>query len=104
MGPPPKPPLRPIVYAGNFLWTPALGQLKIIEDGAIGVDENGVIIFILDDVKTELRVVTKSPGLGVSRVKLREEVARHGLKDGEWDLVEGGSDGLDWWFPGFVGT
>ncbi|KAE9992229.1 hypothetical protein EG327_009727 [Venturia inaequalis] len=45
-----SPPLKTI-FVGPFVHCKALDQLDICEDGAIGVDENGVIAFIERDVE-----------------------------------------------------
>lgn len=101
MGPSKKSSLLRTLYVGNFLWTPSLGQLQVLENAVIGVDENGIIAFILEGGEDE----PLEPARGSGDVQLRftflEKVRRHGWKDGEWDCVVGGKG---WWFPGFVGA
>lgn len=42
----PIPPLQKTIYTGTFISTPSLGSLRVLENHAVGVDENGVIKFI----------------------------------------------------------
>ena len=46
------PPLQKTIYTGTFIHTPSLTHLKILENTAVGVDEDGIIAFIerLDDL------------------------------------------------------
>ncbi len=103
MGPSKKLPLKRTLYTGNFLWTPSLGRLKVLEKAVIGVDENGTIAFIIEGGEDE----PMEPAQGSGNVQLQfsflEKVRRHGWKDGEWDCVVGGNGGAGWWFPGFIG-
>ncbi len=104
MSPPKKSPLKRILYIGNFLWTPSLGQLKVLENAVIGVDENGTIAFALKGGGDEPIEPAQVSGDVQLRCPFLEKVRQHGWKDGEWDWVVGGKGGTGWWFPGFIGA
>jgi len=104
MSPSKQSPLTRTLYTGNFLWTPSLGQLKVLEKAVIGVDENGTIAFILENGEDEPMESARGSGDVQLRFPLLEKVRRHGWKDGEWDCVVGGNGGTGWWFPGFIGA
>ena len=84
MEPQVKIPLQRTVYTGTFLHTPSLGELVVLENASIGVDEHGIIAFVAktsEELQTELH--TKG-----------------------WDDpvdVAGKQDGTGWFFPGFLG-
>ena len=99
-----KPPPKRTLYVGNFVWTPSLGQLKVLENAAVGVDENGIIAFIIADMDIDSQPdgwESCSPQL---QSILREAVAKCGWKGNDWDLMIRSRNGLEWWFPGFVGA
>lgn len=104
MGPSKESQLTRTVYTGNFLWTPSLGQLKVLENAVIGVDDSGTIAFILECGEDE--PVETAPGSGDLELRFMflEKVRQHGWKDGEWNCVVGGKGGRGWWFPGFIGA
>lgn len=80
------PPLRKTIYTGTFISSPSLsvGELSVLENKALGVDESGVVVWIED----------WDGGIGGDG----EEVVR----DGEvWRVLRAGRN--EWWFPGFVG-
>jgi len=87
MSPPKKSPLKRILYIGNFLWTPSLGQLKVLENAVIGVDENGTIAFALKGGGDEPIEPAQVSGDVQLRCPFLEKVRQHGWKDGEWDRV-----------------
>lgn len=84
------------IYAGTFIHTPTLGELCVLEDARVGVNEEGVIEWI------ERRKQGKEPG-GEDGAEELVEGRKWG--DGEMETVEveGGDDGYGWYFPGFVG-
>lgn len=84
-------PLRKTIYTGTFIHTPTLGKLEIIENGAIGVDESGII-----------RFVENVPGNGDLDVVAKRAAKGHGWADGV-DVVACGGGRSTFWFPGFVG-
>lgn len=69
---------QPRRYAGKFIHTPSLGQLEILDNTIIAVDERGVIREIVRDGQ-----------------KMTEEYAG-------WESIDWEGDGR-FWFPGFVG-
>ena len=78
MTPSEKPPLRCTLYTGTFLYTPSLRPLEVFDNAAIGVDENGVIAFILEDVgKASYPSIEGSQDV-LSRSMFQEKVKRHG--------------------------
>ena len=104
MAPIRKPSLNRTLYVGNFVWTPSLGQLKVLENAAVGVDNGGIIAFILEDVDIDPQPddwESCSPQL---RSMLTEAVAKYGWKGEDWDCMIRSRNGLEWWFPGFVGA
>lgn len=46
-------PVEKTIYLGAFAHCVALAELEIVEDGAIGVDEQGVISFVEKEVDVE---------------------------------------------------
>lgn len=104
MGPSKKSPLKRTLYIGNFLWTPSLGQLKVLENAVIGVDESGVMAFVLEGGEIDPMEPARGSGDVQMRFPFLEKVRQHGWKDGEWECVVGGKGGRGWWFPGFVGA
>ena len=83
---PPKPPQRTIYY-GTFIHNISLTELEILENAAIGVDENGNIAFV-EKNRTEV-------------ADLDRVVEERGWA--EYDVVRGDGGGCRFWFPGFVG-
>lgn len=85
------PPLKRTIYTGTFIHTPTPGYLEIIENGAIGVDENGIIIFVVKLLENhQVKVVAK-------------RVAETYGWDHGADVVACGHGRSSFWFPGFVG-
>lgn len=84
------PRLRPTIYTGTFIHCPSLDTLEVLEDGAVGVDEDGTIVFVEN---------------GLPRGMIEERARHWGWGDigMGWDLVSHVVDGKGWWFPGFVG-
>ena len=84
-------PLTPTLYTGTFISTPSLSSsLQVLENYAVGVDEEGVIRLVCTlGVETGFQVV--------------KEVEMLGWDLEECKIVEGGKEGNSWWFPGFVG-
>lgn len=82
-----KQSLQRTVYAGTFIQCLSLTDLDILENAAIGVDENGVIAFIEKDVK--------EPG----GAEVAEQ--KYGWKDSS--IIKGVGDSTAFFFPGFVG-
>jgi guanine deaminase len=75
---------KPKIFLGAFVHCKTQTELEIVENGAIGVDESGVIKFVERDVKS------------LDEVK--------GTADGSWSdaevvTVKKGN----WIFPGFIG-
>ena len=104
MAPIKKPSIKRTLYVGNFVWTPSLGQLKVLENAAVGVDEDGIIAFIFEDVDIDPQFddwESCSPQL---RSMLRKAVEKYGWKGDEWGCMIRSQKGLEWWFPGFVGA
>ena len=62
----------------------------MLENYAVGVDEEGVIRFVCE--------LEGGDGGGV-----KEQVEMLGWDLEECRIVEGGKGGNSWWFPGFVG-
>ena len=87
------------VFTGTFIHTPTLGALEILQDKAVGVDEDGVICFIVDcyksDEDNEIRVIEKFLKKSYWRLK--------GSSDWEYVRKWSGKGVERWWFPGFVG-
>jgi len=82
-----KQSLRKTIYVGTFIRSLSLANLEILEDAAVGVDENGIIAFIEKDVKEpELDEVVEQ---------------KYGWK--EPHTVKGGGDSTAFFFPGFIG-
>ena len=74
------------IFTGTFIHTPNLGELEVLENKAVFV-EDGVIVRIAEE----------------------REVGESALREG-WEVVGlgGGKGGKGkgecrWWFPGFVG-
>ena len=82
-------PLQKTIYTGTFISTPTLDSLSVLENHAIGVDEEGVIKFICK--------------IGTEKDGVKEWMNHSGWKVEEVRWVEGGDGGDSWWFPGFVG-
>ena len=82
-----KQSLQRTIYVGTYIHCLSLTQLELLENAAIGVDENGVISFIEQDMK--------EPGVA--------EVAeqKYGWKDSS--IIKGIGDTTAFFFPGFVG-
>jgi len=89
------PPLKKTIYTGNFVHTPSLGSLSVLEKYAIAVDEEGVIRHI-EQLEPEVEVVDQ-PAKVVAKYLGWEgcEVVRAGRSAADKEGV--------WWFPGFVG-
>lgn len=85
------PRLKRTIYTGTFIHTPTLGNLEIIEYGAVGVDENGII-----------RFVEELPENRRERAVAKRVAEEHGWDDGV-DVVVGWQERSSFWFPGFVG-
>ena len=75
------PSLKRTLYTGTFISTPTPSSLRILENHAVAVDEDGII----------RHVGALEAGDG------RAWVERNWGGEGEWVRGEG------WWFPGFVG-
>ena len=74
--------LRRTIYFGTFIHSKTLQELDIIENGAVGVDENGKIVF-----------VERAAG------SVGSVVAAHGWENAQ---VVKTSD-CQFFFPGFIG-
>lgn len=83
---PPAPPRRTIYY-GTFIHNASLTELEILENAAIGVDENGNIAFV-EKNRTDV-------------ADLDQIVEERGWT--EYDVARGDGEGWRFWFPGFVG-
>lgn len=79
--------LQRTIYVGTFIYCLSLTDLEILENAAIGVDENGIIAFIEKDVK--------EPGVAEVAEK------KYGWKDSS--IIKGVEDSTAFFFPGFVG-
>ena len=95
--PPPSPfsapsPLKKTVYKGTFIHTPTLGVLEVLEDAAVGVDEEGRIVFIDRGGRDG------GDGRGVEQ----EKEGWEGCEVVGCDVGDG-RKGEGFWFPGFVG-
>ena len=94
-------PLTPTLYTGTFISTPSLSSsLQVLENYAVGVDEEGVIRFVceLEGKRGDGNGNGVKEGNGV-----RERVEGMGWRMEDVRVVEGGKGGNSWWFPGFVG-
>ena len=109
-----RPYLKRTIYTGTFLSAPSLGKLDIVEDAAVGVDENGIIVFILKEVAGAFPVEIREGREVEWERDLREKVRKLGWgtqsgadsgesEDQGWEWVKGRRDGMGWYFPGFVG-
>ena len=103
-----KRPLKPTVYTGTFLHTPALCQLEVLQNAAIGVDEHGVIAFIHKDLHSENlssdeKVLSSVQSLGWGE-QCKDEEGIAARSHPSWRCVEGNRDATEWFFPGFIGT
>lgn len=78
-------PISKTIYFGPFVHSTSLAELEICENGAIGVDEKGVIAFVERDVAYD----------GVDEIKRRNQ----GWRDAGVVSVEGNG----FFFPGFIG-
>ena len=79
--------LQRTIYVGTFIHCISLVDLEILENAAIGVEENGIISFVEKDVKeSDLAEVVEQ---------------RYGWK--EVYIVKGDEDSTAFFFPGFVG-
>ena len=79
-------PLRKSLYFGTFIHNVSLPEIEILENTAIGVDENGVILFI---------------ERGIERGYIARIAESHGWT--EWDSYVHQGKRTEFWFPGFVG-
>ncbi|KAF2133343.1 guanine deaminase [Dothidotthia symphoricarpi CBS 119687] len=79
-------PISKTIYLGPFVHSTSLTELEISEQGAIGVDEKGVIAFVERDVAHD----------GVDEIKRRNQ----GWENAEVVSVEGNG----FFFPGFIDT
>lgn len=78
------------IFSGTFVHTPSLGELEVLEDKAVFV-EDGVIVKIEDEsVVGEFK---EGGDEGWEVVRLGYSGDRKGKGVGE----------CRWWFPGFVG-
>ena len=75
--------LRRHIYAGTFIHSKGPSELEICEDGAIGVDEAGRIAWVERDAKI---VEAVSQAHGWSDVSITR------------------NDGVQFFFPGFIGA
>ncbi len=93
------------IYTGTFISTPSLDSLRVLENHAIGVDENGVIRHVapLPPLNSE----DEDPLISVCHVARSWGWGMRPCGDGdgerEWTWVEGGNGRSSWWFPGFIG-
>ncbi|KAL9583018.1 MAG: hypothetical protein Q9212_002964 [Teloschistes hypoglaucus] len=83
--------LKRTIYTGTFIHTPTLGNLEIIENSAIGVDENGIIRFIEE--------LSEDRSVGPAAKHIAQE---HGWDDGVNVVTY--ECRSSFWFPGFVDT
>jgi guanine deaminase len=74
--------LRRTIYFGTFIHSKTLHELDIIENGAIGVDEHGKIVFVERTVESVGSVL-----------------AAHGWENAQ--VVQ--ASGCQFFFPGFIG-
>ena len=81
-------PLRRTVYLGTFIHSKTLGELERFEEAAIGVDENGIITFIEQNLSDLFGLKTR--------------IQRYGWDN--YDLVHAPEETIGFWFPGFVGA
>ena len=81
-------PLQRTIYIGTFIHSLRLDFIEVVEVGAIGVDEKGVIAFVEKDyTSTELDETVKN---------------KHGWE--KWETVRiGDGRSTKFFFPGFVG-
>ncbi|KAL8802350.1 MAG: hypothetical protein Q9200_006608, partial [Gallowayella weberi] len=100
------PRLQKMVYIGNFIHTPTRSALEVLDRGVVGVDEEGVIVFVEKVVRGLYEGVDGDGELDEGR--LREVVERYGWR---WEEVEECVqvarywEGGKWFFvPGFVDT
>jgi hypothetical protein len=77
--------LRRTVYIGTFLSCKSLTDLDVLEDTAVGVNENGVIAFIERGQSGQL------------------EAAAQRLEWNDYSVVRQPDTNIGFWFPGFVG-
>ena len=78
--------LNKSIYFGTFVHNVSLTEVEILENCAVGVDENGVITFVEK---------------GIERGNVGQIAEGHGWT--EWDLHIEGGKGTRFWFPGFIG-
>lgn len=105
---------KPTIYTGTFIHTPLLGELEVLENKAIFVDENGTIVLIAqlnDDWAQNGGLGTK----GAHSVTMEEIFGWvKGLDDSitpisreeKWQIVNNlpiSRGRRRWWFPGFIG-
>ncbi|MCJ1243363.1 hypothetical protein MMC30_000560 [Trapelia coarctata] len=76
------------VYVGTFIHSVSLANLEILENAAIGIEENGIIAFVEKDMKE----------LGLAEVVGQ----KYGWK--EPHIVKGDGRSMSFFFPGFVDT
>ncbi len=91
---------HPTVYTGTFIHTPSLGSLEVLENAAVFVDGNGVIISIIENVSRE-ELGKKIGEEGEGWVVFDGDGGKRGEGKGEGGEEEG--RGGRWWCPGFVG-
>ena len=77
---------RRAIYTGTFIHNVSLTHLGILENTAIGVELDGTITFIKENVDE------------IGAVTLAKE---HGWS--EWNMIRGDRGGRAFWFPGFIG-
>lgn len=97
------------IYTGTFISTPILGGLQILENHAVGVDENGVIRHIAPlpsqtpettDSMVAVSLVASAWGWGKLRLSADGEPRD---EEETWSWKSGGNGTSSWWFPGFIG-
>ena len=108
MSSPLRKPLKPTIYIGNFIHTPSLGKLEVLEETVICVDANGIIVNIynkdrdLGDIRPRPKENDNDPQEWHARI-IEMVTKDGGLDVKDPDLVDGRMDGSQWWVPGFVG-
>ena len=75
------------VYIGTFAYSKSPTEVARLEKTAVGVDEKGVIRFIIDGDTPQTEENSK---------------AQSGWK--EWNVVKTEGDGVSFFFPGFIGA
>lgn len=103
-----KPRLKKTVYTGTFISAPTLDSLKILENAAVGVDEEGVIRFVEQELGQGAEWDEGRNGKVVELVVRGWGWDWEGVQWVRGPRVDGdghghGGRGRGWFFPGFVG-